>query len=252
MKLNVVVITLALTMAVLSGCVATSPKLIASIDSIGDAKEYKTYILLPSNKGIKEDDLQFKEYAVYVNRALSKKGFILAESFQKADMAIFLGYGIGDPNTHQYTYSVPTWGQTGVSSSTTNTNSRAYGSLNTYGNYGTYSGNTNTNSTTTYTPTYGVTGSTTHLGSYITYTRYIILNAVDLNEYKKSKRDVQLWKTTVQSTGGSGDLRSVFPIIVAASNDYIATNTGGRVQVGLLIDDARVLEIKGVAKRTKE
>ncbi len=103
-------------------------------------------------------------------------------------------------------------GKTGVSSSNT------YGTVSTYGNTATV------NSTTTYTPTYGVTGSTTHTGTYTTFTRYMFIDALDLNEYKKTEKQKQIWKTTVISTGSSGDLRRVVPVLVAASKPYVAKN----------------------------
>jgi len=238
MKLNIVniaIIFLLFGALILSGCATMQPPACyVNVDSIGNAKDNKIYILLPSNKDTKADDLQFKEYASYVNHVLQTKGFIPAKTFQKADVAIFLGYGIGDPEEHQYTYSLPSWGKTGVSSSYTT------GTVSSYGSYGTYSG------TTTYMPTYGVTGSTTHSGSYTTYFRFMLLDAVDLNEYRKSKREVQLWKTIVTSLGSSCDLRRVFPILVAASKDYIATNTGKKINVKLQEDDAQVMAIKGI------
>ena len=147
-----------------------------------------------------------------------------------------MGAMSGDPQEHQYSYSIPTWGQTGVSSSYTT------GTISSYGGYGSYSG------TTTYTPAYGITGSTTHIGSYTTYFRFIVLDAVDLDEYKKSKKEVQLWKTYVTSSGSSSDLRRVFPILVAASQQYFGKNTGQKVEVNLDEEDERVTEIKGITK----
>ena len=52
----------------------------------------------------------------------------------------------------------------------------------------------------------------------------MILDAIDLNEYRETEKEVQLWKTTVTSTGTSGDLRQVFPILVAASQEHIHNN----------------------------
>lgn len=225
----------------LSGCATIQPQFSVRVDSISGATTDKSsYILLPGNKDTKAEDLQFKEYATYVNRALIKNGFMPAESFEKANVAIFLVYGIGDPQEHPYSYSLPTWGQTGVSSSYTT------GTISSYGGYGSYSG------TTTYTPTYGVTGSTTHVGSYTTYFRFMVLDAVDLDEYKNSKKEVQLWKTTVTSAGSSGDLRRVFPILVAASQQYVGKNTGQKVEVNLYEEDDRVIEIKGIIKTEKK
>lgn len=209
----------------LSGCVGTDTVYSVYIDSIGSAKETKkSYVLLPANKDVKPNDLQFKEYANYINRALKQNGFILAKDLTKASIAIFLGYGIGKPQKNQHTYSIPTYGQTGISSSNT------YGSL------------------TTHTPSYGITGSTTHTETYITYFRYMFLDASDLAEYRKSKKEIQLWKTKVTSTGSSGDLRLVFPVLVAASKDYIGTNTGKKILVEMSTEDPKISEIKGIEK----
>lgn len=225
---------------VVSGCATVQPEFNVRVDSIsGGSVDKKSFILIPGNKDTKSDDLQFKEYAAYVNRALIKQGFVPADSFEKANVAIFLVYGLGDPKEHQYSYSIPRWGQTGVSSSYTT------GTINSYGGYGLYSG------TTTYTPTYGITGSTAHAGTYTTYLRFMVLDAVDLDEYKKSNKEVQLWKTTVTSSGSSGDLRRVFPILVAASQQYVGKNTGQRVEVDMYEEDEQVIGIKGIKKIDK-
>ncbi len=229
MKLNIVTISLLFSQLVLSGC-ALQSEFILNVDSIGDAKENKTYILLPGNKGTKVDDLQFKEYAIYVTRALQTKGFVQAETFQKANVSIFLGYGIGDP--YEGGFSIPTWGETGVSSSTTT------GTVSSYGSSASYSG------TTTYTPTYGVTGSQTI--SITRYRKFMFLDAFDLDEDRRSKNRVNLWKTTVTNSGSSGDLRLVFPVLVAASIDYIGTTTRKKVRVKLLERDDQVQRIKGL------
>lgn len=178
-------------------------------------------------------------YLALASALLGAIQYLNSTTFEKANTAIFLVYGIGDPQKHQYSYSVPTFGQTGVSSSYTT------GTVSSYGGYGSYSG------TTTYTPTYGVTGSTSHIRSDTTYFRFMVLDAMDLDEYRKSKKEVQLWKTTVTSTGSSGDLRLVFPILAAASKQYIAKNTGKQVEVNNYEEDERVIEIKGI-ERTKK
>ena len=222
---------------VMQAC-AVGPRFQVNIDSIsGSGTEIKNrYILLPGLKDLNEGDLQYREYATYVERGLLEKGFVKANDLDDANVAIFLVYGIGDPQEHQYTYSLPIWGQTGVSSSST------FGNISTFGNTGTYS------ATTTYTPTYGVVGSTTHTGTRATYFRYFWLDAVDLDEYRRTEKVSQLWKTTVTSIGSSGDLRQVFPVLVGAAKNYYGTNTGKKVNVTLFENDKRVLEVKGVEK----
>lgn len=231
------IIVLVWVLTILLGC-AFGPMYYVKIDSISglDTGTKKTYILLSGVKDVDPNDLQFREYSSYVERALSSSGYVRAEDFKDANIAVFLSYGIGDPKDHQYSYSLPVWGQTGVSSSTT------YGTISSYGSYGTYHG------TTTYTPSYGITGYTTHVGSYTTVFRFVVLDAVDLVKYRRSEKIIQVWKTTVTSRGSSGDLRRVFPVLVAAATPYIGTNTGKQVDVTLTEGDKAVSEIKGLAK----
>jgi hypothetical protein len=214
----------------MAGC-ASVTKYFVNVDSLQapGTDDKKNFILLPGNKDTSVSDLQFREYAAYINRALISRGFVPAESIETANLAIFVVYGIGDPQQHQYSYSVPVWGQTGVSSSTTQ------GTLSTYGNY---------SGTTTYNPTYGIKGYSSHVGTYTTYFRFLVLNAIDLSEYRKSKKEVQLWKTTVTSAGRSGDLRRVFPVMVTASKPHIATNSGQQIKIEIYENDPNILEIK--------
>ncbi len=231
------------------GC-ATKPKYIVNVSSIGNTHQKMKYVLMSGLKNISTTDLEFQEYAKYINKALQKKGFIKSY-FKNANIAIFLSYGISKPQKHTYSYSIPIYGQTGISSATTYGTSNTYGTLNTYGNTGYYSGNTYSNATTYYTPKYGIKGYQSGIGEYITYTRYFELSAVDLEYFKITKKNKQLWKTTVISTGSSGDLRRVFPVLVAASERYIGLNTGKQIKIQLYEDDKKVLELKGIKKNAK-
>jgi hypothetical protein len=225
------------------GC-AMKPKYFVNVDSIGDIHHKTKYFLMSGLKNVSTTDLEFQEYAKYINKALQNRGFTKTD-FKNADIAIFLRYGISAPQKHTKSYSIPIYGQTGVSSSTT------YGTLNSYGNTGSYQGNTYSNSTTYYTPTYGIKGYQNGTREYIQFTRYYELSAVDLEKYKRTNKNVQLWKTTVTSTGSSGDLRRVFPILVAASEKYIGLNTGKKIKIKLYENDKNVLELKGIKTNEK-
>ncbi len=234
-RLHMRIISIFIFLIVLHGC-GVAPKFSIDVDSISapNLASGNDYVLMPGNDGAKESDLQYREFSNYVNRALRLQGYRQANNIHKADIAILLRYGIGDPKTEHYTYSLPTWGQTGVSSSST------YGTVTTYGNNANYSG------TTTYTPTYGITGSTTHSGTRTSFFRFMQLAAVDLHEYKKTDKIIPIWITTVTSSGSSGDLRQVFPVLVAASMPYIGNNTGKKVRVNILESDKQVNKIKGI------
>lgn len=219
-----------------AGCASMGgPQFNVNVDSLASpaSQARRTYVLLPGNEGVTWDDLQFQEYAVYVMRVLNAQGFMAAQKAEEADLAITLFYGIGDPQMQQYTYSLPVWGQTGVSSSQT------YGTATAYGNSATYSG------TTTYTPSYGITGYSTHTGSVTTYFRYAQITGYDFKEFRESSKQLQLWRTTITSTGSSGDLRQVFPVMVGAAVPYIATNTGKQVAVQLEESADIVKAVKG-------
>ena len=240
MKISVSsVLPLLVSVVVCAGCATQRYKV--HIDSINSGQSGKQkYILVPGKKGVSPGDLQFREFAAYTHRALQQKGFIHTERLDEADIAIFLYFIVSEPSEHQYSYSTPIYGQTGISSSHT------YGWLRSYGNSATYSG------TTTYTPTYGVVGSRQHTRTYVNFTRYISLDALDLKVYRSSKEEKQIWKTDIFSTGHSGDLRRVFPVMIAAAAQYIGENTGKKIEVRLSEDDARVKAIKALPQHKEE
>ena len=212
----------------LSGCAPL--RFASNVDSLAraDATAKNRYVLLPGGKGVEAGDLQFQEFAAYIEKVLAEKGFVKAATFEDADVAIFLAYSIGEPQNYQYSYSVPTWGQTGVSSSET------HGTVTSHGGMATYSG------TTSYTPTYGITGSETHIGTQTGYTRFLSLDAYDVQTYINENKMAQVWKTDVISTGKTGDLRAVFPYMAVAMKPYLGTNTGRKIKVVLPENDPTV------------
>ncbi len=233
-------LTVLICVGTLASCATMQPtRFMSNVDSLAqaDALTKRQYIIMPGSKDVDKNDLQFLEYAGYVENVLNENGFIKAMLFADADIAVFLAYGIGNPQTHQYSYSMPVWGQTGVSSSTT------YGTLSTYGRTGTYSG------VTTYNPTYGVTGYDTQVESYTTYTRFLLMDAYDIAAYKRDQKMIQVWKTNVISTGSNNDLRTVFPYMAVAMKPYIATNTGRNIKVEVLEDDPQVTQLRGSFNR---
>lgn len=217
----------------LSNC-STLRRFHVKVDSISSPKSMKeiSYFLYSGMENVIINDLQFIEYSAYIHKALQEKGYIRALNIENADTVIFLVYGIGDPKEHSYSYSVPTFGQTGISASSTT------GTIITSGNVSTFTGGT------TYTPTYGITGSKTYTGKYITYFRYIIMDCYDLKKYFEKEELIQLWRTVITSTGSSDDLRRVFPVLIAASSQYIGENTGKMIKVVIFENDKRVLDIK--------
>jgi hypothetical protein len=223
--------------ALLAACVTTRtpPPYIASfMDSFAlpNALDKKRFVILPGTKDTDSSDLQFLEFSKHVEKVLGELGLNKAKSFADAEIAIFLSYGIGNPQIHQYSYNLPVWGQTGVSSATT------YGNISSFGSTGIYSG------TTTYTPTYGITGYTSHVNSSTTFTRFMLIDAYDLESYKNEQKMTQVWKTSVTSTGSSNDLRYIFPYMAVAMKKFVAINTGRQIEEDVLVDDLRVSKLR--------
>lgn len=237
-----------LVMMLAAGCATRPPQYSIHVDSIsaGQQPPAPKVVLLSGIKDIDFTDLQFQEFSEYTIRALQSNGMSVVTNLDEADVAVFLYYSISKPTEHQYTRAVPIFGQTGYSGSHT------YGTVNTYGGgMASYSG------TTSYTPTYGVVGAVQQSGTYVTFTKYISLEGRDLQSFRATKNDKQLWKTDIFSTGSSGDLRLVFPIMMAAAVEHIGKNTGHWVEVSMRDSDPRIFAIKGVpppprpAKKTK-
>lgn len=195
-----------------------------------EALSWKNYFILPGMKEVPAGDIQFAEYASILERALASRGLTRVANFGDAQTVVFLRYGIGEPKTETYTYDVPVWGQTGIASSQTT------GTVNSFGGY---------SATTTYTPSYGVTGYRTETGKVTSYTRWLSVNAIDLPTWQSSEQLVDVWRTTVVSEGTSGDLRYVFGYLAAGAMPYLGTSTGHAVLVSLPQSSAEVRRLRG-------
>lgn len=217
-----------------AGC-AIQPKYIINVDalSVPEAATAQKYVLLPGADDISPDDLRFKEFCVYLDRDLASKGFVPANGLDSANAAIFVSYAIGDPKEHIYSYSIPHYGKTGIASSHTS------GTIQCHGNSGTFSG------TTTYQPSYGITGYSSHIGTYVTYTHWLSLVACDVAACRREKKAIELWRVQAVSTGRSGDLRRVFPMLVTAARPYLAESTNKKsITVTFRENDEEVIRIR--------
>ena len=178
------------------------------VDSIAVAAadlKNKTYVLTSAMKNVSDDDIQFKEFARYIENALSKTGYKRVDS-KNADLIIRLAYGIGAPKTETYTESHAT-----------------------SAGYSYWVGWTLINIPP---QTETVTTKST------TYERFLILEA-----YNSKDRRSQLWRTIVKSEGGSSDLRVVLPHMIAAAIYKFGTDTRGKLKTVMYENAPRVLDI---------
>lgn len=192
----------------------------AKINSISGKEEIsnKRCIIVSSDKNISPNDLQFLEFSEYVKRALANDDYIFISDPSKADVAIAIGYGVGNPETRTHTYSMPVFGKTGLSSTTTKYDwysNEAKTQLN-Y-NYGIYTKDVNV--------------------SVTTYKKYVTVEALDLKYFKKNKKVKQLWKTMVYNIDANDDLRVHFPFLIAAANIYLGKDTERTIDNQIYDDD---------------
>jgi hypothetical protein len=217
--------------AVFTGCAHYYRVVIDSINS-GTPAQNKSFIVVPGNTGSDSNDLQFQEYARYTEKILIQSGYARAENNQFPDIEVYLSYGMGEPEQHVYSYTEPVWGQTGEQ---TNTYTSTHNTDN-----GTVSA-----TITTSEPEYGVTGYTTQTGVITVYKKYIILDAYDMKTKESNNKLRHLWKTTISCTGKSTKLRKVFPVMIAASAPFIASNTSEEKEVDMSEESDVVKTLKG-------
>jgi hypothetical protein len=231
------VILFALLLLGLAGCEG-SRQVQVNVSSLGSpAPAAARYVLLPDEARIDPTDLQFAEFAEQVRFALANRGYRPAASKETADIAVMLGFGIGEPRQQSYAYSSPVWGPTGPAYFHPRAMESSF-----YGYRG-YRGQT------FYAPSYGVSGYTTQIGIVTTYTRFLSLHAIDLAEYRATNHTRRIWQVTAESTGQSGDLRAVFPAMVVAIEPHIGTNSGQAVEVRVNLDDPKIAAVKSSLKR---
>jgi Domain of unknown function (DUF4136) len=165
-------------------------------------------IVLPAQEE-KAGTLEFAAYAKFVEDGLRREGFQVVSVGEPAELITFFGYGIDQGRDELYSYAIPQFGQTGVRSSQT------FGTVQSYGSGAAYSG------TTTYTPSYGVTGWTPQVRTRRLYTRAIVLHIYDISQ---GDEPVKLYESTVTSRGSSGTMGEVIDEIVASLfQDFQAT-----------------------------
>ena len=222
----------------LSGCISYR----IAVNGFSDPKYAggHSYWLLSGKDGVTVDDLEFREYAAYLRRGLGQAGYSESATLDQADLAIFVSYGIGDAKEQAYSYSMPVYGQTGGGTyNFSGTTYSGYGSATTYG-------------TVTQTPQYGVVGSEQFSGTTLTYLRYLSVDALDMKALRNEKKTVSVWRTDVMSRGRSGDLRSVFPVLVAAATPHFGKDTKKQVVVDISEGDKRVEQIKAEANPSQK
>lgn len=203
----------------------------------GPDAEATTYIVLPLNQGVSPTDGEFQEYSAYLRKALDAHGYRSVLSFEDAQLAVFLGYGIGRLEDHLSSYVMPAVGRMDVTPNTTHAQMSPYGSSRMAASRMLRFSATD------------LRGDPSSGDGEPTFTRYAIINAVDAEEYRAEQRFMRVWSTKIVSVGHSEDLHTMFPVILAGAWDLIGANADRIVHRQVDLTGAHVLWIKSVAAR---
>jgi hypothetical protein len=162
-------------------------------------------LVLPAKPDLSPDDLQFREFSAQVAASLAQRGCTPAQGLEDADLAVLLGYGIGEPfvvEQHSYVVYRP-WGRW----------SRRM-------------------------PDYMPVTT-----SYIFHTCGLSLEARRVDKAlgpkaeEGAKLGKQMWKVEAAHAGQWVDLRVLFPWLLAAAKDYYGMDSGQSVLVRVREED---------------
>lgn len=196
----------------ITSCVSTATVSV-DIDSITSksSESFNKVFLYPGSKNIKTDDLQFQEYSSIIEENMKQHGYTFVDTLREADLVVLVYYGIGSGTQITSNRSIPVYGNNETKTTVRNS-------------YGQVLGSYETNQSNPYTPSSYRTVTRTHTE----YPRWIHLYAYNrrLLDLKRTKEE---WVTKISSTGGSNDLRKIFPYMISGAAEYIGKNTRGKV-----------------------
>ncbi len=172
-----------------------------------------------------DDPLQWQEFEACVVRVLIGRGWQPARGAEPG-FVVRVAFGISGPEQYEYEHSEPVYGQVGETT--------------TYSSGSSYTGYSATGTTT---PQYGITHYRTETSTATRFHRQLQLTA-----YAPADSSSQpLWQTRIRSSGSSGDLRRVFPVLLAAAEPFLGRSTGQELTVNVSESDRRVARIAGEA-----
>jgi len=218
---------------ILSGCATRFEVQVSAIAEPGVDAANARYVLRNGNMNEQENDLFFREFSAYFIPILAEKGYQRVESREAADIEIFFRYAVSEGRSGINTFTHPiyeTIGGNTINIIETKTDG---------------SGTTTTTRSTVHIPLQTLyVGTAVESRSYTLYTSSAALEA-----YKIKPAGKALWKTLINSTSETNDLRTTMPFMAAAAAPYLAGNSGAAKSIQLKLDDPRVTAIRKNARQ---
>ncbi|WP_232092534.1 hypothetical protein [Serratia ureilytica] len=216
-----------LPILVLAGC-AQKPSVTVNAMTSG-VSTGKNIVIIPARQELWDSNqLEYIQIARVVASSLAGSGYKMVDKAEDADQAILLDFNRSGAVSQTRNVTMPIYGQTGVSSSTTY--GTANTTLNNYG-YGYGTANTTGTSTTVYNPTYGITGSynTTVVDTF--YGAAVSIQSFDSKKFIKTKQAVMLWKSMATYVSSSADNISDYKGLARIAASFADKNTEGSVPI---------------------
>lgn len=198
-----------------SSCATTAEVSVSSIAEESVTTSSKVFNIVPAQKSVKEKDLEFQKFAEYTANALESKGIKRTGDTSKDYLIVTLAYGVGEPEKSVTTYSAPVYGGFGYGVYPTVVPPMGYMGPGMFAAPG---------ATAMAVPI----GQQTVVEEQIEYRKYIVITAYQYDpraKENKGHRDAKMvWQTRITSAGESDDLGKLFPYMLAAGLDKLATN----------------------------
>ncbi len=208
----------------------------ASSSATADTAAAQTYALAPMDSSIAPTDADFLEYAAYVERALALKGLARATPGEQPDLLILLRYGTGGPEKLARVPDSADFdhlAMTAQGAVFSNAEASSGKSSEAYGSSGRVTGSL------------AVINSDMTRRKYTTYTHFILLDGYVVDPARDSGAWEKVFETDIGSTGATDNLQQVFPYMIAATLDTIATDTGDVIRTTISESDDRVKLVRG-------
>ncbi|MDH5326796.1 MAG: hypothetical protein OEZ68_13675 [Gammaproteobacteria bacterium] len=185
----------------------------------------KKYLLSPDNDN-KSNDLYFKEFSSYFERALAKSGFNRTRIKEQANFEIVFSFGLSDRHSGTYTDITPIYDFVGGETITITEKSSDPA--------------VESKVTTIYVPArYERIGTGLESHAYTYFVAHASLEARSIT--KDTGKSKILWHIQAQSRVTDTDLRKIIPYLAHAATPYIGKNSGHQVSISIEENDPVVV-----------
>jgi len=209
------------------GCATTYE---VTVDALAkpEAEKAISYQIVSQNPVRPAESLRHLETEIYVRTALSGKGLYEAPEKVEPDVIIDLDYGISAPMLRRETMSKPVWVRRTIQSHTQSVLTGASPRGN----------STRRHRTASRPKSLELGGYRNYRVTTVVYEKFLRMSARENSPVVEGQPPVELWSIDVTSEGKRRDLRRQMPVLVAATIEYIGTDTQGSRQIRLKDTDA--------------